>query len=82
MNKYYPLYEYLVRCKKDSVISFDEINKIIGDELPRSAYIYPAWWSNAQDGSHPHCRNWVEAGLCTQDAAVNIAVEKMLFVKT
>lgn len=36
---------------KSFYIKFEEIEKIIGEKLPNSAYQYTAWWSNSD--SHP-----------------------------
>lgn len=40
--------------------SFDEVEEIIGCELPASAYKYAAWWGN--DCSHSQARAWMQAG--------------------
>src|SRR6185437_2184685 len=41
-------------------LSFEEIEKILGEKLPSSAYQYDAWWSNSS--SHPLMREILEAG--------------------
>ncbi len=54
--------KYLDDIGEDSFsISFGEIEKIIGEKLPESAFQYQAWWSNSD--SHPFMRevlshNW------------------------
>jgi len=41
-------------------LSFAEIIVIIGAELPKSAYLYSAWWAN--DPSHVQAAAWLIAG--------------------
>lgn len=64
MAKYDPLHQYI--CKQSLhqfVLSFAEVEAIIGDQLPASA-IRPQWWENATDpnSSHVQCRAWRAAG--------------------
>lgn len=43
-------------------LSFDEIERIIGAELPESAMRYQAWWANQSGASHSHAAAWQAAG--------------------
>jgi len=43
--------DYLEKQKESFSIKFDEIEEIIGQKLPNSAYQYDEWWSNSD--SHP-----------------------------
>ena len=62
MNKYDPLLRYLSEQKSTKVtLSLSEIETIINDELPTSAYSYPQWWSNSRTKAHPYCRAWLDA---------------------
>ncbi len=65
-QKYQPLKEYLNnRCKKAQrvTLSFAEIEGILGDRLPQSAYNHRAWWSNQSDVSNrPQAKAWISAG--------------------
>ena len=46
MNKYEPLADYLKAQSRDElVLSFDEIEEIVGFALPRSAY-RAEWWGD------------------------------------
>lgn len=45
-------------------LSFEEIEKIIGEPLPASAYAHRAWWANDSKG-HPHSQSWLDAGWRT-----------------
>ncbi|WP_321936271.1 HNH endonuclease signature motif containing protein [Paraburkholderia sp. J8-2] len=63
MPKYAPLADYLRTQDRPEVeLSFEEIEKIIDDDLPPTATVHRPYWSNstAQDG-HPG-RFWVAAG--------------------
>jgi hypothetical protein len=42
-------------------LSFSEIERIIGRELPPSAKKHRAWWANEQSGPHVHARSWMNA---------------------
>ncbi len=49
MGKYIPFREWLKRHPQDNiVVTFSEIEKIIGDHLPPSARKYFRWWDNTQ----------------------------------
>lgn len=53
-GKYTPLEKYLSdlpEIQKELTLSFDQIEKILNDNLPPSAYQYQAWWSYEK---HPH----------------------------
>jgi hypothetical protein len=61
MQKYRPLGEYLVKQYKVSVLlTFQEIEQILGFILPPSAYSHRAWWANNQ--SHPQAGSWLNVG--------------------
>ena len=49
-SKYYPLFEYLEQQPDTGLLelSFDEIEEILGQELPASASNTRAWWANSQ----------------------------------
>jgi len=65
-GKYLPLYDYLLALElKDWPASFAEIERILGFALPKSAYSYPAWWSNGS--GMPHSAMWLDAGWRTRD---------------
>lgn len=57
-NKYEPLYDYLVKEKRaDFILTFEEIEAILGFALPRSAK-RAEWWD---DGTPEHPRLQAEA---------------------
>lgn len=61
MSKYQSFSEFLDKIKEPSYrCSFKDIEKIIGEELPPSAYKYDAWWSN--NASHPLMKGILSIG--------------------
>jgi len=57
-NKYEPLYDYLVKhTQADFVLTFEEIEDILGFALPRSAQ-RAEWWD---DGTPEHPKPQAEA---------------------
>ena len=78
MGKYDPLRRRLSRLKTDEVVlSFAEIERIIGGMLPNSA-ARPQWWSDAGpvDQRHVQQAAWRDAGY---DAFLLTGVEKVRF---
>ena len=60
VGKYYLLEKYLERQSAPEItLTFPEIERIIGEQLPASAYKYPAWWAN---GGHIQADAWLNAG--------------------
>ena len=46
MRKYTPLMLFLDKCKDTEItLSYEEIEKIIGEKLPKTAYEKSQWWS-------------------------------------
>lgn len=60
MSKYQPLLDWLVKQSADTTdASFTEIERVVGFQLPRSAKIYNAYWSNANPiGAELHRIGW------------------------
>ena len=57
-NKYEPLYDYLMKEKRaDFVLTFEEIEEIIGFSLPRAAH-RAEWWD---DDTPEHPRDQAQA---------------------
>lgn len=67
MAKYEPLLNYLSelqRSKHAVTLSFQTIEKIIADQLPRSAFEHREWWSNQADiTNRPQAGAWTKAGF-------------------
>lgn len=65
MGKYDPLARHLRRKNgSDVLMSFADIERVIGAMLPKSASL-PAWWGNERsaDTRHVQCRSWTDAGF-------------------
>jgi hypothetical protein len=57
-NKYEPLYDYLMKeTRADFVLTFDEIEEILGFALPRAAH-RAEWWD---DDTPEHPRDQAQA---------------------
>ena len=77
-DKYIALTAYLEKSGKDVVkMSFKEIESVLGERLPESAYKYPALWSNSE--SHSIAFGWMDAGFMSQN--LSIANQTVEFVK-
>jgi hypothetical protein len=64
MAKYDPLRDYLRKQSLQQIIlTFREIEEIIGASLPVSAKL-PQWWENvaAMETTHVQCKAWRAAG--------------------
>lgn len=78
-SKYRSLYEYLLQCPQESVIlTFNQMEDILGFPLPPSAWKHNAFWANNVKG-HSHCRSWVDAGFKTVDVSSNTIEQRVHF---
>ena len=69
-EKYYKLRQYLSDTKETVLImSFSEIEEILGFRLNASAYKYPAIWSNSD--SHPLAVAWLNAGYRSEQLSLS-----------
>lgn len=69
--KYAPLYHHLCEVEGDVwKTTFSEIRAILGNPLPRSALIYPAWWANT---GKSQSNAWLKAGWSTQEVNLHSA---------
>lgn len=66
MGKYDGLYQFLKNLPPEiteRTLTFEEIEKLLGSELPPSAFRYRAWWSNGlQPQPHRQAKTWLNAG--------------------
>jgi len=63
MSKYAPLGRHLASQGEPEVImTFSEVEKILGSSLPPSARTYRAWWANERSGSHVQREAWIGSG--------------------
>lgn len=55
-GKYTPLEQYLHNfpiSQKEVTLAFEQIERILNDKLPPSAYQYQAWWANEKEPHQP-----------------------------
>lgn len=63
MTKYSALSQHLSALSANAAsLTFSEIEEIIGDQLPSSAFKHHAWWANESDGTHTWAHLWQAAG--------------------
>jgi hypothetical protein len=64
-SKYHPLFEHLLYSGKPEIkMTFEEIERLIGGPLPKSARMRPEWWSNNPAG-HSQAQAWMRASYKT-----------------
>lgn len=77
-KKYRYLADYLHSSVNDSVrLSFNEIERILNDSLPGSAYKHKAFWANTD--SHSIALSWLSVGY--QTIEVNMDEKYVVFEK-
>ncbi len=82
MGKYSPLKERLISDERKGKIevpmSFGEIEAIIDDELPISAYSYRPWWTNSRNTEISGAKNgWIAANW--QVKSVDLTQKTVVF---
>jgi hypothetical protein len=76
-GKYEPLGAFLKgQTTREVPLTFSEIEKVIGEKLPRSAYVHRPWWSNNPSNS-AMTKVWLDAGFRTE--RVDMAGKKLVF---
>lgn len=79
-HKYAPLTEFLRRQSRGIVrMSFDEIERVLGAKLPKSALHHRAWWSNNPQ-NNVMTKAWKDAGFESQD--VDMTGRRVTFRRT
>jgi hypothetical protein len=65
MLTYEPLEKYLIQQPGDFVVmTFAEVERVIGTKLPPSAHKRNEWWSN-NPSNHSQAKAWLDAGFET-----------------
>ena len=72
-REYRALYTYLEhRYASIVVLTFEQIESLLGYALPGPAKSEPGWWTNIVDAQH-HCTAWTGAGrIATPNLAAGI----------
>lgn len=80
-GKYAPLFHYLEKRRgSEWAATFNEIEKVLGFQLPDSARVHRPWWANqGEKGGHSHALAWEMAGWKTSQ--VDMAGEQVVFVQ-
>ena len=82
-GKYRSLYRYLENRYADvTVLTFDQIEDLLGFALPQLARTTPAWWAMGATDGHlppPHSAAWILAG---RTATANLVAKTVLFERT
>ena len=79
MSKYAPLTGYLSSSGMEYIpITFSQVEEVIGDKLPRSAFEYRPWWSN-NPSNHVNAEAWLSAGYKASE--VDMSERKLVFRK-
>ena len=82
MSKYRRLSEHLERLARKGhsqwKATFQEIEKVLDSQLPKSAYEYQAWWANQAGNGHSQTAGWKSVGWRTED--LDIQGQRVTFV--
>lgn len=74
------LTNYLEKYTLDEItLTFEELETMVGEKLPPSAYKYKAWWAN--DKSHNQSKSWMNAGFKTQGTKSIHDSQKITFIR-
>jgi hypothetical protein len=80
MGKYDAFSRYLAQQAGSALpMTFDEIARVAGVTLPRSAFEHRPWWSN-NPGNNVMTKAWLDAGWVTSD--VDMTGRKLVFRRT
>ena len=64
-GKYTPLENYLrtlPKEQKEVTLGFEQMEGILNDKLPSSAYEDRRWWDHETEGNHVNKRAWANVG--------------------
>jgi hypothetical protein len=81
-DKYEGLYQYLEKRYADAVVlTFAQIESLLGFPLSDVARVDKAWWSNDEpdDPRQAHSLAWIRA---SRTATVNLGAQTVLFERT
>lgn len=77
-GKYGPFYATLDQASANQMdFTFDEINEILNDPLPPSAYDHRAWWRST--GGHSHAQGWESLGW--EVGTLDLEAEEVIFAR-
>jgi len=77
-SSYAPIGTHLAEMSgREATLSFDQIESIIGRELPASAHRHRAWWANTD--THSQALTWLSAGWKVE--AADLETKEVTFVR-
>ena len=74
-GKYTPLEKHLrelPESQREVTLRFDQIEGILNNKLPSSAYEDRRWWDHEKEGNHINARAWANAGWEVGSLDVNM----------
>lgn len=80
--EYRALHKYLDERFADTVVlTFAEIEDLLGSPLPERARLQPEWWVNAEEDTSPspQSRSWIQA---SRTAKANLTAQTVVFDRT
>jgi hypothetical protein len=84
-GKYTPLEKFLrglPESQREVTLGFEQIEGILNDKLPSSAYEDRRWWDHEKEGNHVTARAWSNAGWKIEGLDVNGKWVKLVRVAT
>lgn len=81
-GKYRPLFVWLQKqgeVNRNIQLTFEQVEKILGDQLPPTARTHQSWWANDSVG-HRHSHAWLRAGWRVSE--YDLVEETVTFQKT
>mgnify|MGYP006396192511 FL=1 len=73
-SKYIPLSNYFKKCiKKEFILTYEEIEAIIGQALPNAAYLSSSWWKKTKPPAL-HYFAWINYGYSVKDVVLGETV--------
>ncbi len=81
-GKYTPLENYLrdlPESQREVTLRFEEIERILNNKLPPSAYEDRRWWDHEKEGNHVSARAWSNAGWKVE--SLDVSAKWVKFVR-
>ena len=82
-GKYTPLENYLRNLpasQREVTLGFEQIEEILNNKLPASAYEDQRWWEHETEGNHVNTRAWTNTGW--KVASLDVNKKWVKFVRT
>lgn len=82
-TKCLPLFDYLAALPEETrqlTLAFKDVEAILNDALPPSAYDWVPWWAN--DKTHPQARAWMSAGWTTIQVSQHHSEREVVFERS